>query len=308
MKSDLVALATAMQRIGSRALLREGHRPGECDHAAGEHSTRIATGWRGIDAAIGGGLLRGMLHEWFADDSIPHSASIIGSSAPWPALSVLIHLAWRALESEDGSLLRQVIWIGRTCWPFPAALIRVGDDDRRLLRQSIFVDPADDAQRVWAIDQSLRSSAALAVIADARGVDMAESRRLQLAAEASIDINGRQCGGGSGRSGGGGGAGVLALMVRSPSDRARLSTAGTRWLVRPQPSYDTPFHAHQQWTIELLRCKGAGSTLKDRQSWMLRHDEQTNGLHLSADVADRSGETPAAEVPAAPTAFARRSA
>ncbi len=316
MKSDLVALATAMQRIGSRALLRELHRSGECDHVARDRSMRIATGWREIDVAIGGGLLRGMLHEWFADDAAPRSASI-ASRAPWPALSVLVHLAWRALESEDGCTLRQVIWIGRACWPYPAALIRAGDDDRRLLQRSIFVDPADDAQRVWAIDQSLRSPATLAVIADARGVDMAESRRLQLAAEAPIDINGRERGGGGGGDGGDGGDGRvgLALMVRAPSDRARLSTAGTRWLVRPQPSHIPRHGGHQQlqqhWSIELLRCKGARANIVGGRSWTVRHDEQTNGLHLSADVADRSGEAPASEVPAAPpapAAFARRSA
>lgn len=106
----------------------------------------------------------------------------------------------------------------------------------RLLERSIFVDPPDQASRWWAIDLALRSRAAAAVIADASGMDMASSRRLQLAGEAG---------------------GAIGLLVRPEKDGGMLSAAATRWLVRPQLSAtDRP-----RWVLELVRAKGGWGAL-----------------------------------------------
>ena len=69
------------------------------------------------------------------------------------------------------------------------------------------------------------------MIADASGLSMAATRRLQLAAE-------------SGRS--------LALLARPPGERHELSVATTRWLVGWQPTR----LGRPRWSIELFRCKG----------------------------------------------------
>lgn len=115
MKSDLLALTAAMQQIESRAVWREislcasdvsrAHRdsrmaphaapretlsenlvktlaethtenhPGHGEHLSRSEAARLATGWPAIDRVLGGGLLRGMLHEWFADDAAPAPVS-----------------------------------------------------------------------------------------------------------------------------------------------------------------------------------------------------------------------------------------
>lgn len=295
----------------------------------------VKTSWPGIDHAlglnIGGGLWRGCVHEWFGTDSPCRSEAPAKAHHRWsPPLSVLIHLAWCAIEEpaashgdERGGL---VLWIGRSIWPHPRALARwprftaksaeiaaepetsnfkfqisnqkrvqsnssspfwacLGarsggvELDRRLLAGSIFVDPPDDASRVWAIDVALRSPAVAAVIADGCRIAMAESRRLQLAAEAG------------GRHGG-----VLALLARTSGELDQLSAAATRWRVRRTPS---PTSA-PRWIVELLRCKAnplsAISAEPGAQRWIMESDRATGRLACLADVVDRSNSTPLAQM------------
>jgi hypothetical protein len=150
-----------------------------------------------------------------------------------------------------------------------------------LLPRSIFIDPPDDASRVWAIDLALRSSAADVVIADGSKLKMAESRRLQLAA-----ARGR----------------ALGLLARPSWEGAELSAAATRWRVRRTPS---PSHA-PRWIVELLRCKqfqgrsglqvssAVGACGRDggMGAWEVEYGAP-GCVHLVADVVDRSGSPPA---------------
>jgi len=197
-----------------------------------------------------------------------------------------VHLAWRALESEadpgaapaaheaagrEGDAGLRVLWIGRSLWPYPHALVRENllargeAGDRRLLHGSIFVDPPDDASRLWAIDLALRCSGVAAVIADGRGLGMAETRRLQLAA----------------RSGG-----TLALLARPACERRKLSAASTRWIVRPEPSAST----HPRWTIRLLRCKEACGRVGEgeAQAWSLEWDDAKGAVVGSPEMVGRA--------------------
>jgi len=117
-----------------------------------------------------------------------------------------------------------------------------------LFARSLFVDPTDDASRLWAIDAALRCASSAAVVADGSGFGMAASRRLQLAARAG---------------------GALALVARPPGERGEPSVATTRWEVRSAACAQAsagdgggacgvePAEGWlARWRLRLLRCKG----------------------------------------------------
>lgn len=157
------------------------------------------------------------LHEWFSADHLP-------------PIALLVDLAWQTLKARPGG---RVCWVGRVCWPYPPALLRRGGDrsDTSLLDASVFIDARSAAERVWAIEVASRCEGVGMVIADGRGIGMAESRRLQLAAAA---------------------AGTAAQLIRPDEERAELSAARTRWRAEPQRSTGRS----QAWSVELLRSKG----------------------------------------------------
>lgn len=188
------------------------------------------SGWASVDGQLpGGGLAWGATHEWFS------ALTADSTSRHWLApLSLLTHLAAQALRLRDAGLHGHptgrslLVFVGRGCWP-----------SLWLLRQTLgpqacsrvlLVDAPAGPPRLWAIDQALRSSAVAAVVADASALDMASSRRLQLAAE-------------TGRS--------LGLLTRPWWERRAISAAATRWMVRPWPG-DSP-----TLSLELLRCKSS---------------------------------------------------
>jgi protein ImuA len=199
------------------------------------------------------------VHEWFG---VAHAAH------GWaPPLGILLHLALRSLEGGPGC----VVWIGRRCWPYPHVLNGAG------LQRSIFVDPPDGASRLWTIDLAARCPGVAAVVADGSGLDMAATRRLQLASEAGS---------------------ALVLCARPPNEVDHLSAATTRWLVRCAPAADRA----PRWIVELLRCKGV-----QPESEVLRTVEwkgAQGGVVVHAALVDRPDP---AEQPQA-GARARRSA
>jgi protein ImuA len=176
-----------------------------------------------------------------------------------PPLGVVSALA-RA-SPAGGSV---VMWIGRRVWPMPLTL-------GTLLERSVFVDPDCDAARFWAVDQALRCPGIGLVVADAMRLDMAGSRRLQLAAEHG---------------------GSTALLLRPSWERGVISAAETRWMVRPT----TPGHEAERlprWELELLRCKGAALGAQGLR-WTVEVSDAC-ALRVPADVVDRSGQ--AAQAP-----------
>jgi hypothetical protein len=185
----------------------------------------VWTGWTGVGQLVGG-----VVHEWFGMQGAARSVWV-------PPLSIVVHLAWQALESQadrSGDLNSGgVVWIGRRIWPHGRWLIRgrgQHGDDRRLLERSLLVDPPQQDRRLWAIDLAARCPGVVAVIADGSGLDMAGTRRLQLAAEAG---------------------GALLLLIRPPWEIQRRSAAATRWRVRCVYSSS----AAPRWEIQLVRCK-----------------------------------------------------
>lgn len=99
-------------------------------------------------------------------------------------------------------------------------------------------------RKLWAIDTALRCPGVTAVVADGSGLDMAASRRLQLAAARS---------------------GALVLLARPPAERGEISAATTRWRVTREESPEiadgdegfAPTARGVRWRAELLRAKGA---------------------------------------------------
>lgn len=240
----------------------------------------IATGWGEIDDQLGGGLVRGCVHEWLGLDAGLARASL----EHWlPPLGVVMHLARQAL-TRPGVL----VWIGRRCWANPAAIARCAIEhttagtfsaaekadrpDRARespLPRSVFVDPADFSQRVWAIDVALRCRGVSAVIADGSGVGMTESRRFQLAAA---------------------GSGVMGLLVRPGWELKTLSASRTRWRVLPAP-IDIQHGAFQaRWSVELLRCKGMRPADEGARTWLVQTTNEPGAVHLAHEAADRRAE------------------
>jgi hypothetical protein len=178
----------------------------------------------------------------------------------------------------------QVVWIGRTCWPYGQSLVdraragaasdlREAELGASLLDRSIFVECGGRAERVWAIEQAARCSGVAAVIADGSGLKMPETRRLQLVAETH-------------RS--------LVCLARPPWETRVGSAAHTRWRVHP-----TPTTANEQaWRVEQLRCKGVQPS-GDARRWIVRRDQATGSMcdwqacdvHLASGVVDRSVQT-----------------
>jgi len=282
-------LIEKMRAIEDRHAKRRGDGVGQKPRSV------LSTGWAEVDAALGGGLARGGLHEWFGLVSALRSAGRAAPTSiappiaggirdvsrgpdentrpgrePWrPPVGVLIHLAWRVLDADAAG--RWTVWIGRRCFPYPAVSLRRGGRDRRLLERSLFVSPRTAVDRLWAIDLALRSSAVGAVIADGSEMNLPATRRIQWVAKNH---------------------GALAFLVRPPWERAEPSAAHTRWLVRRSATGGATGSANPAWTIELLRCKGVHLRMAT-DAWRLEWNRAACTLHLSSAMADSTGDAQA---------------
>jgi len=221
-------------------------------------------------------LRPGVVHEWICG-----GLECSQHRKRWwaPPLAVLASCAKQRATHADAAS-GQVIWVGNKCWPYGQSLIERGPSASAevlggihsglsLLSRSIFVDPADRVERVWAIEQAVRCSGVAAVIADGSGLKMPETRRLQLAAEASQ---------------------ALVFLARPPWEAKASSAAHTRWRVTPVPA----IRHEQAWRVELLRCKGV-QPFGDARRWVVRREYATGRMgewqacdvDLAPDVVDR---------------------
>lgn len=213
-----------------------------------------------------GALRAGCIHEWFVAAS---GCDQRRACRHWdPPLGVMLAIATGATAAPENTG-KLCVWVGRRCWPRPAALAR---SSPMALQRSLFVSPSGKEDRLWSVDLALRSGAATLVAADAAGLSLNDTRRLQLAAEAG---------------------GALGLLVRPPWERREPSAARTRWLVSPALSSDSD----QRWTVELLRCKGVRPASGEARRWCVRRCHATGDVGVVPDAAGRSvpAATPAAE-------------
>lgn len=220
----------------------------------------------GIDQALGGGLMRGRLHELLAasDDAGAGTgfAAVLGRLVGGDILWIIDDGLW----SRAGPL-------------HPAGLAAIGLDPARLI---VVVVPDAVAVLRAAVD-GLRCSAlgsvVIALPGNPRPLDLTASRRLALAAESS---------------------GVTALMVRL-GGQPLPSAAQSRWQVASAPSLPLAGAGpgHPAWTLELLRQRGR----PDGGSWCVEWDSEQAGLHdrdrAAATIADGAA-LPGAVVPLSP--------
>jgi protein ImuA len=166
---------------------------------------------------------------------------------------------------------------------YPPALASWGID----LDKVVLVRPQSDVDALWAVDQSLRTPAVAAVVADVERIDDRAARRMQLAAE----------------QGGG-----LALLLRPASARRGPSWADIQWMVRalvadtnsvrtaPASLASPAVTSHNQdrrLQVQLVRVRGgkAGATVRLRVSARdgtlqeVERHEPTGALHLASQLA-----------------------
>ncbi|MCA9296597.1 MAG: hypothetical protein KC983_08765, partial [Phycisphaerales bacterium] len=154
-----------------------------------------------------------------------------------------------------------------------------------LRRRSIFIQPGNDAERLWAIDLAVRTSSVAAVIADGRGFGLRETRRLQLASER---------------------AAAPILLARPPEEASHLSAASIRWVVSAVPSVG---HQHRpRWRISLRRAKSRAALrqhIDTQPSRLVEWNHATRTVAVPATVFHRSRPTTHSSVV---PIFGRRSA
>lgn len=223
----------------------------------------VPLGYARLDAAIGGGLARGRLHELFAAEPADK-----GSSSGFTAmLACLVSQAgtplfWLREEAAErqGSL-------------HVSGLAEIGMDPRRL----VLVVPPDPVTLLRAAAEVVRCAGVGAVVIELwrnpRVLDLTASRRLALAAEAS---------------------GVTALLLRAEAQPSP-SAAQTRWSIRAAPSAALEAGAPglPAFNVELLRQRGR----PDGGSWHLEWDRDRacfRGSPLSGAVVSAADGRPLA--------------
>lgn len=196
----------ALQRLLDTRRVWRGH--------GGAPSARrgLATGCAALDAGLPDGWPDAGLTEILAP--------------PREALGLRLLLPALARLSRAG---RWVMWIDPPFAPHAPALAGAGLDLARLL----FVHPRSGTDRLWAVEQALRSGACGAVLAWLDRARPAALRRLQLAAEAGA---------------------TWGVLFRPPAAEAEPAAAGLRLAVEATP---------EGGRVRLVRCPGrwAGGTV-----------------------------------------------
>lgn len=208
---------------------------------------RFSTGSRAIDGAVGGGLVRGAVHEVFG-------ASVMDGPS---AAGFAIALAVRASGNRPVVWVRQDfvgIEMGEIYAP---GIAELGLSPDRL----ILVRARDGPSVLRAGEEAVRCPPLGALLVEPWGnpkmLDLTASRRLALAAARS---------------------GVPLFMVRA-GGTPTASAAATRWSVRASPSVqlDAEAPGHPAFEIELLRDRAGAQ----RRNWNV---EWNRDLRLFKDI------------------------
>jgi protein ImuA len=221
-----------------------------------------------LDAALpDGGLPLCCLHEVAAGDAVGGAATGFAAA--------LLAAAARAMGAAAPA-----IWITRSHDLYAPGLAPYGLTPDRL----VLVRADRPVDVLWALEEVLRCPGVGAVLAEvgsgAGALDLAASRRLQLAAES-------------------GGVTGLLLRLGGAPERRPASAAVTRWQVDPAPSLPEtdrlgaaePGIGAVRWKLRLLRCRGGrpGSWLAGWQggAWTAIEDR----LAPDAEPVPASGRT-----------------
>lgn len=224
----------------------------------------VSTGHDRVDAALGGVLARGQLHELFAAGAAD-TASVMAFAA---MLGQRLGGAVVWLREEQAERRTRLHMPGFSELGFNPALLHLG-----------LLPDADAVLRAGA-DVLRCCDVGVAVIElwrNPRNLSLTTTRRFQLAVEAS---------------------GVTALLLRIDAQPSP-SAAATRWSVRSIASRPLAANApgHPAFELELLRQRGGG-----RGHWRLEWDRDTRSFHdldepaLSCTLVPLPSDRPAAEV------------
>jgi protein ImuA len=145
--------------------------------------------------------------------------------------------------------------------PYGHGLARLGLDVGRL----ILVDTGTDKDALWAIEETLRSEAAPAMVAGVveKSLDLTTSRRLNLAAAAHA---------------------TPLLLLRTAAGLG-ASAAATRWRIAAAPAGRDRFgaFADARWNVALERCRNGRPG-----QWLIEWNHVAHRFRVAQGVADRA--------------------
>jgi protein ImuA len=143
--------------------------------------------------------------------------------------------------------------------PYGHGLRQLGLDTGRLL----FIETGSDRDALWALEETLRSQAGVAIVAGAieGDLDLTVSRRLNLAAATH-------------------GTPLVALRAAA---KAGTNAAATRWRVAAAPAARDHFggFAHWRWRATLERCRNGRPG-----QWLIEWTHVAHCFRLAEGVAD----------------------
>jgi len=153
----------------------------------------VSSGFRSLDQLLpAGGVRRGSLVEWLADDAagaVALAAAVACRLAGTPTFEQPAPHAATIVVVDRGARFHPpavLPWLELPLREAPAAPTGGGGSGRGLARpQLVVARPSRDDDELWAIDQSLRCPGVAAVLAWPRRVHATAMRRWQLAARAS---------------------------------------------------------------------------------------------------------------------------
>ncbi|MDZ3831825.1 MAG: hypothetical protein U0S50_08420 [Sphingopyxis sp.] len=202
----------------------------------------LTSGHAGFDAALGGGLMVGRCHEFFAADPLDAA-----SAAGFAAL-----LALRCGGAAPLLWLRTADSAQREGQLYAPGLAELGGDPNRLL----LVETDDAKALLAAANDAVRCAGSAAVVVESRGrlpaLDLTAGRRLALGARD---------------------AGTILLLLRIAA-APEPSAAETRWQVTAAPSRELEARAPgaPAFDLELLRWRAGPAGARWRLEW--NRDEQ----------------------------------
>lgn len=182
-----------------------------------------------LNAADNGGL--SLIKHAFPNHSFPLGAIhefICSGAEGYSASSGFVAGIISSLMKQTGV----AVWIGSAATIFPHALKTFGIEPH----QVIFVEAANEKQKLWITEEALKCDALSSVIADISLLGFTESRRFQLAVEQS---------------------GVTGFLLRK-NTKDITNCSVTRWQVQPAlPATHPglPGLGFPQWHVQLLKVR-----------------------------------------------------
>lgn len=187
-----------------------------------------------------------------------HEMSSSGSNWGDEASAVLFAAGIAARTCGD------VLWVVRSRDLFAPGLYQAGLAPSRV----IYAEARDDAELLALVEEGLRHRGLGAVVGEARRVAMAQTRRLQLAAE---------------------GGSTIALLLRRPQRGGAdpfdtPSAAVTRWRLTHAPSTPVPWDGLGRacWRVQCVRQRGG-----DPFELLVEGSDEAGRLALATQLVDR---------------------